>query len=230
MIDIHTHILPLVDDGSDSVEKSIELLKEEKRLGVTDVFLTPHFRVGEYEYDKKTITEKFNEFIKKLEGIEGLPNVYLGQETFCDEGVYKRIEDKEIVCLGNSKAVLLEFNYKEETDIADYVYNFNVLGYYPIIAHVERYVYIDRYTIIAIKQNGGYIQVNAAAVVGRMGRHIQHFIFKLIKEGLVDFVASDVHHDTENHIKEAYELVKKKFSVKVADSLFKLNAKNYILD
>ncbi|MBQ9782504.1 MAG: hypothetical protein IJW26_04925 [Clostridia bacterium] len=230
MVDIHTHALPFIDDGSESLEKSIEMLKEEKAQGVTDVFLTPHFRTGEYEYSKQDVLDKFNKFLEEIEGIEGLPNIHLGQESFCDEGIYKRAEDKEIICLGDSKAVLLEFNYKDETDIADYVYNFSVLGYYPIIAHVERYRYIDKYMIIAIRQNGGFIQVNAAAVIGHMGKHVQTFVLKLIKEGLVDFISSDVHHDTTNHLKEAYDFIKKKFKNKVADALFINNATKYILD
>ncbi len=230
MIDIHTHILPFIDDGSDSIEKSIEMLKNEKSVGVTDVFLTPHYRLGEYEYDKQTVVEKYNEFLQKLEGVEGLPNLHLGQESFCDEYIYERVETKNILCLGDSKAVLLEFNYKDDTDIADYVYNFSVLGYYPIVAHVERYRYADRYMIISIKQNGGLIQVNASAITGHMGKNVQHFVLKLIKEGLVDFIASDLHHDTQKHLKEAYDFIKKKFKNKVADALFTDNAKKYILD
>ena len=92
MIDIHTHVLPFIDDGSESVEKSIEMLQNAKRIGVTDVFVTPHYRTGEYEYDKQTVVEKYNQFLQKLEGVEGLPNVHLGQESFCDEGIYERIE------------------------------------------------------------------------------------------------------------------------------------------
>ncbi len=230
MVDIHTHIMPFIDDGSDSLEKSIEMLKNEYALGVTDVFLTPHYRAGEYEYDKETAIKKYNEFLKQIEGIDGLPKIHFGQESFCDEGIYHRAENKEIVCLGDSKTFLLEFNYKDETDIADYVYNFSVLGYYPIIAHVERYVYIDKYTIIAIRQNGGFIQVNASAVIGNMGKHVQTFVLKLIKEGLVDFIASDVHYDSENHLKSAYDFIKKKFNNKVADALFINNAKKYILE
>ncbi len=230
MVDIHTHILPFIDDGSESLEKSIEMLKKEKELGVTDVFLTPHFRVGEYEYTKQEVLDKYNKFIKDIDGIEGLPNIHLGQESFCDEAIYERAENKDIVCLGDSKAVLLEFNYKDETDIPDYVYNFSVLGYYPIIAHVERYRYIDKYMIIAIRQNGGFVQVNAEAVIGHMGKHVQSFVLKLIKEGLVDFIASDVHQTPTNHLKEAYEFIKKKFKNKVADALFINNATKYILD
>ncbi len=230
MVDIHTHVLPFIDDGSDSIEKSIQMLKKEYELGVTDVFLTPHYRVGEYEYSRQEIINRYNDFLKKLDGIEGLPKLHLGQEIFCDERVYDLVEKGEFVCLGDSKAVLLEFNYKDETDIPDYVYNFSVLGYYPIVAHVERYVYIDRYALIAIKQNGGLVQVNAAAVLGLMGKHTQTFVLKLIKEGLVDFISSDLHYENNNHLKKAYEFIKKRFKIKVADALFTINAKKHLLD
>ena len=229
MIDIKTHILPFIDDGSDTLNKSIEMLKKEYDLGVTDVFLTPHYRPCEYEYSKKTLIEKYNDFLKSIDKIEEMPKIHLGQEIYCDYDIYNRIENNEIMTLGDGKSILVEFNDKEETDVSDYVYNFNVLGYTPIVAHVERYAYLDKYKIISIRKNGGLIQVNAQAVIGLLGKRLQSFTLKLIKERLVDFIASDVHYGCENYIKVAYDFIKKKFKNKVADDLFINNAKKYIL-
>ncbi len=230
MIDIKTHILPFIDDGSDTQNKSIEMLKKEYELGITDVFLTPHYRPCEYEYSKKTLIKKYNDFLKSIEEIEEIPKIYLGQEIYCDYTIYNRIENNEIMPLGNGKSILVEFNDNEEIDIADFVYNFNILGYTPIIAHVERYAYLNIQKIISIKKNGGLIQVNAPAVIGLLGKPVQSYVLKLIKEGLVDFIASDYHYGCENYLKEAYVFIKKKFKNKVADNLFIINAKKYILN
>ena len=230
MIDIKTHILPFIDDGSNLLTKSIEMLKKAYELGITDVFLTPHYRPCEYEYSKKTLIEKYNDFLKSIKGIEEIPKIYLGQEIYCDYSIYNRIENNEIMPLGNGKSILVEFNDNEETDVADYVYNFNILGFTPIIAHVERYSYLDMQKIISIRKNGGLIQVNAHAVIGILGKHVQSYVLKLIKKGLVDFIASDYHYGSENYLKEAYNFIKKKFKSKVADTLFINNAKKYILN
>ncbi len=230
MIDVHTHILPFIDGGSNSLEKSIEMLKNEYALGVSDVFLTPYYKVGNYEFDKQTILEKYNEFLKNVNFVEDLPKLHLGQENFCDKTIYKREENNEIICLGDSKSVLLEFDYIEKTDICDYVYNFNILGYHPIVSNVERYRYLDYNKILSIKLNGGLIQINAPAIIGYRGKHIQSYVLKLIKHGLVDLVASNVHQDINNFFKDAYVLIKRKFSTKVANDLFINNAKKYILN
>lgn len=230
MIDIHSHILPLIDDGSNSALDSISLLKEEYSKGVTDVILTPHYRKGEFEYSKTEILEKFENFKKGLENEENIPNIYIGQEIFCDDTIYPLMENKQVVTLNGSDKLLVEFNYSTYTDIADYVYNIKMYGYTPIIAHIERYTYIDKYSVIAIKENGGLIQVNANTIVGKLGKNTQTFVLRLIKDGLVDFVSSDIHFGRENVLLEAYNIVKKKFGVNVANNLFTENAKNYILN
>ena len=155
MIDIKTHILPFIDDGSDTLNKSIEMLKKEYDLGVTDVFLTPHYRPCEYEYSKKTLIEKYNDFLKSIDKIEEMPKIHLGQEIYCDYDIYNHIENNEIMTLGDGKSILVEFNDKEETDVSDYVYNFNVLGYTPIVAHVERYAYLDKYKKYQLEKTVG---------------------------------------------------------------------------
>ena len=103
MIDIHSHILPLIDDGSNSALDSISLLKEEYSKGVTDVILTPHYRKGEFEYSKTEILEKFENFKKGLENEENIPNIYIGQEIFCDDTIYPLMENKQVVTLKEVK-------------------------------------------------------------------------------------------------------------------------------
>ena len=230
MVDIHSHILPMIDDGSTSALESISLLKEEYNKGVTDVIFTPHYRKGEFEYSKTEILEKFENFKKSIENEKDIPSIYIGQEVFCDDTIYSLIESKQIVALNNKDKILVEFNYTTTTDIADYVYNIKMYGYTPIVAHIERYSYIDKYAVIAIRENGGLIQVNANTIVGKLGKNAQVFVLRLIKDGLVDFVSSDIHYGRENLLLEAYNIVKKKFGEKVANNLFTENAQKYILN
>ncbi len=228
MIDIHTHLLMLCENNNVPLEYLIKILKNKYSIGVTDVFITPHYRTNEYDYCKQDIIEKYNQFLNCVKDIDGLPKLHLGQVSLCDKTIYAREENNEIIRLGKSNAVLLELNFENEDDVIDYVYNFNILGYIPIIANTERHFLLPS-TIASIKQNGGLIQISAPSVVGCMGKSVQKFVLKLIKKGLVDFVASDFHLENKFLLKEAYDFVNKKFKRKIADALFINNAKKYIL-
>ncbi len=228
MVDIHTHLLMLIEKDNLSLEKFIEILKHQYSLGITDVFLTPHHRTNENKYSKKEIVKIYNQILNNVKNIDGLPKLYLGQVNLCEKNIYSREEKGEIITLSDSNAVLLEYNVADY-DVVDFVYNFTVLGYTPIIAHAERHLHIDEHTITSIKLNGGLIQISAPSVIGCMGKPVQKFVLKLIKKGLVDFIASDFHLENEFLLKDAYDFINKKFKRKVADDLFINNAKKYIL-
>jgi len=227
MIDIHAHVLPFVDDGSKSVEDSIDLLKEAKNCGVTDIVATPHFK-NNFKASKSQILESFNTLMPHAKEI-GI-NLYLGQELKHYSGDLANLLKQEHFTINNSNVVLLEFDSFQEEDISEVAYSFSKKGFVPVIAHVERYPYcLDGFTIEEIKSCGGLIQVNASSVVGKLGKKIKKFVFNLIKYGLVDFIASDIHSFRENDMKKAYDLVSKKFSKEVAEKLFINNQKEYIL-
>ncbi len=230
MIDIHTHILPNIDDGCESVEEAVELLKEEYKYGVKKVILTPHYRKNEFDYTKQNLIDKFNNFVSQVKDISEIPSLYLGQEIFCESDIYNKIESNKIITLNNSKAILIEFSTVDDYDIADFVYNLKVMGYIPIIAHIERYKYLDEIKIANIKSDGGLIQVNAETLIGIRGLSAKKYALKLIKLGLVDFISSDMHYGRINTIKKAYKVVKRKFGSKKAEELFNLNAEKYIFN
>ncbi len=226
MFDIHSHILPFVDDGSSSVESSIALIKEEMANGVTDIILTPHFKKGIYEYGTEELKQEFEKFKEEVQN-QGLKvNLYLGQEVYCDRDIYNRIKNGSVLTLSNTPYILLEFDYFTETDIADYVYNVSMLGYKPIIAHIERYSYLDWNTIFDLKRMGALIQVNAFSITGDYGRNFQKKVIKAIKKGLIDFVASDIHSGRDCVMHRAYKILSRHGGRHLADKLFALNAKS----
>ncbi len=231
MIDIHTHILPFVDDGSQSVNNSIEIMKVCYLKGVREFIFTPHYRKDEYEPDVQTLLKTYSEFTKEVERNFEDVKTYLGEEVFCDGKIYDLLKSGKVLTINNTKAVLLEFNYTAPTDIADYVYNIKSLGYLPIVAHVERYEYLnDESDFYEIKQSGALIQVNASSIVGKLCKPYRKKVIKLLKNNLVDFISSDVHEDREVVIDKAYEFISKKFSKSVADDLFENNAKKYLIN
>lgn len=224
MTDVHSHILPFVDDGSDSVEKSLQLVKSLAEQGVKRVICTPHFKKTVYEKGTSQIIKIFNEFYERVksEGIE--IELYLGQEVFCNKEIYNLLKEDKVLTVNNSKYILLEFDYFNYQDIEDYVYNVKTMGYIPIIAHIERYKYLNVNTLVNLSNMGSLIQVNAASITGGYGKDFQKKVFATIKSGLVDFVATDCHYGRQASLSEAYKIVKKRFGLDVAERLFKTNA------
>ena len=129
MIDIHSHILPFVDDGSASLEKSFALIKEEVENGIDRIVLTPHYKSGHYETKPEKIKEVFeffkNQVYEKISGVK----LFLGQEVYVDESVYNKIKNGNVITINDTNCILIEFNFFDETDIQNYVYNIIKLGF-----------------------------------------------------------------------------------------------------
>ena len=227
MIGIHSHILPFVDDGSPSLEESKQMLLSAKNDGITDVVFTPHFRdvYKSYASDIIPIFNRLKEYAEEI-GIK----VYLGQEIKYSKEIASLLKEDKLLTLNNTRCVLLEFDYFQEEDVSEAAYSFTAKGYIPIIAHLERYQYCLDFSIVEeIKNCGGLIQINAGAITGKMGGKIKKFVLKLIKFGLVDFIASDVHSFRPNEMKQAYLTVQKKFGTQVCEELFVKHQKIMIL-
>ena len=222
MIDIHTHILPFVDDGSFDENISLSMLKECVNQGVTDVILTPHYR----RMFKKTPAELKEEFERFKCSIKAqLPiNVYLGQEFYIDDNYKINIEKGQALTINGTKYLLIEFEYINDVEMVDIVYEVKRLGYLPIVAHYERYFDSDLSQAFEIKNVGGLIQVNADSLVGASKKFYRKIIKKLFKNNLIDFVASDVHVFRKYKMQKAKEWIEKRYGESVANAVLKENA------
>ena len=222
MIDIHAHILHGVDDGSRNLEQSLAMLIEEEKQGVTDVVLTPHYR-ADYLTKSDKIRSKFLE-LKTFAEQKGVKiKLHLGQEIYAFSDIVKAIKDGKVLTINDGKHVLVEFSLKHFNDISETVYVLKENGFIPIVAHIGRYFYANRETAKEVKEIGGLIQINANSLCGSFV--YKRKAFALIKAGLVDFVASDVHYSRKNLMQKAYKKVEKKFGKETADKLFTENAK-----
>ncbi len=224
---MHSHILPNVDDGSTSFETSLAILKKQEKIGVEKVILTPHFKSGAYEVSVNEIQQKFLDFKNKVKENGVNVQLFLGQEVYCDSDIYDKLKNGVVCTLNDTKYLLLEFDLFHHSRIQDYVYNLTTMGYVPVIAHIERYTYLDAETIIDLKQMGALIQVNAESVIGLNGKHLQNYMLEAIAKGLIDFVASDIHTNRSMHLDKAYKIVSKRICEEAAHAVFYENAKNY---
>ena len=209
MFDIHTHILPCVDDGSSSLEESIKMIEDAVNQGITDIILTPHFDVYGNKCDLKTDYQlEFNKFEDEIKKRNIPIKLYLGNEIYYTKGVYKFLKNKKIFPLGNSDKVLIELSYENlKYHMDDIIYEFYVEGYQVVIAHVERYHYSNYKLIKKWKEKGALIQVNASSFYG--DKKIKRLVTKLLRKNLIDYVASDVHSFRKNDIQKFVKDYKK---------------------
>ena len=227
MIDIHSHILPFVDDGSSSIEDSINLVKEAVKNGVKHLILTPHYREP-YFHEIGELKESFENFKKEVakNGID--INLYLGEEIFLSKDYKELLINGELLTLNGTKFVLVEFGDCSDFEMTELIYSIVKSGYKPIVAHVERYKNIDESLASEIKHLGGFIQVNAGSIVDAINLKTKRRVKKLFENGVVDFVASDVHNVRKYSMKNAYDVIEKKYGKELADKVFYTNAKEII--
>ncbi|MCH9741458.1 MAG: capsular biosynthesis protein, partial [Epsilonproteobacteria bacterium] len=199
--DIHSHLIPGIDDGAVDIETSIQLIEELKNLGYTKLITTPH------------VSDIFPNTTKDiLEGYRGLKSELLQRnitielevaaEYYADEYFGKLLESKDILSFGKENYLLFELSYfTPPHDIDNLIYEIQLKGYTPVLAHPERYLYwhydFNRY--YELKEMGVLFQINLNSISGYYNEGIQLIVEQLIKNSLVDFVGSDTHHMT--HIK-----------------------------
>ena len=211
MVDIHTHVIPNVDDGSPSLSESINMIKHEIAIGVDTIICTPHHIHKRYEKSVEEIKSQF-ELLKKEVEKQNLPiKLYLGQEICYThrEDIIKMLKEGKLLTLNNTNRVLLEFSFtREPEDVLDVIYNFNVNGYEVIIAHIERYEWMTIDKVKALKNEGALIQINSNSYLGMTTWKEKRITRKLLKLGLVDFVASDTHSFRPSSLDKSYKKIK----------------------
>lgn len=193
-VDIHSHLLPGIDDGSQSLKESLSLIKQLHLLGYSKLITTPHVISDYYPNNKEIITEKLHTVQKalKLEDI----NITLeaGAEYYVDMHFLNLIEDGNLLTF-KKHYVLFETDYMNKPLVLNEIIR-NLLdkGYIPVLAHPERYIYLHG-NIEAYKQLkalGVLFQINAKSLYKKSHPSCK-VALKLIKLGLVDFIGSDTH-------------------------------------
>lgn len=199
MIDMHSHIINGIDDGSKSIEMTINMLKKAEQSGTTDIIATPHFMRGRFEVE-------YNEVLKKVEELKGISrennidiNIYAGQEVYYSRKLLEYYNDKIIGTINNSKYMLielpmLEFNIEE---VINTIYELQIRGITPIIAHPERYKqFIKKPSMInALIKEGMLFQLNAGSIAGDFGKDVKKTATKYLEHNIYSVVGSDAHRD-----------------------------------
>lgn len=195
MIDIHSHILPGIDDGSTDLQQSLESLKKIAESGTRRLYLTSHFFKGHYEYSRAEYDKRFNELKSAMEAAGISLELKPGFEVFLQMGAWEDIR-RESLFLGDSRYVLFESDLNGlPPDLYGTIYPVLRMGAKPILAHAERYVSIMKRPseIKNLISRNVYVQVNAASFMGYYGAKVKDTAYRLLEEGWVHFIASDDH-------------------------------------
>lgn len=221
MIDIHTHVLPFVDDGCQTLEESVELVTELYKKGVTDIICTPHLS-HKFVATEESILNSMDALRAELKKLNLPVNLYYGRELFLGRTLVKEVKPFSEYSLNGTDFVLVEFSFEEYTEIKEYVYSLVRKDVKPIVAHFERYSYADINTALEVKRLGGHVSINASSLMPFSKYRKQ--ALRLLNNGLIDFIASDAHYGRKTCMDKAYNLVKRKFGKRASEILFKLNA------
>ena len=233
MKDLHSHLCYGIDDGCRTLEESISILKKMSKEGYTDVFLTPHYMEDtKYVADNKTKLSILANLKQACIDENININLYLGNEVYLTDNVVNLIKKGEIMPLNNSKYILMEFSlYQKDPNIRSILHNVMTNGYIPVIAHPERYAYVGKKMefIKELKDMGVLFQGNYLSLFGKYGKEAKKNLQKMLKDDIISFIGSDIHHDDELHSDKIYKDIKKcvKKDSKVEDILY--NNINYII-
>ena len=228
-VDIHTHILPGVDDGALNMDEALKLVQMAWENGTTHLVLTPHYRGRWRSNTPKLLRQRFEELNSLVK--EAVPDMtlYLGNEAAIEQEVGEKVAEGRILPIHNSHYVLLEFDYNSSRiQVIDGVMGVISCGYTPIVAHAERYRIFqkDKKLAVDILEVGALIQLNADNVMGKNGLMTKWFCWNLLRKGMVQFIASDAHDpkDRPPVLKDCYEYVSKRFGEAYAQTIFRENA------
>ena len=193
--DMHSHLIPGIDDGAQDMDQTIAMLAKFESLGYKKVVTTPHIMTDSFPNNPEIILsglEKVKNEIKKI-GIE--IEIEAAAEYYFDETLMPKIKNKELLTFGDNY-VLVEFAFHSPPQFLDQLFfEFKTHGYRPVIAHFERYLYylgkIDKAE--KWRSEGINIQINLNSLFGQYGPEVQKQTEKLIDEGQFDFVGTDCH-------------------------------------
>lgn len=235
-IDIHSHILPGVDDGAQDPEESIAMLRAAERENVKRIFVTPHQKPDRRSVSREGMERRLAELTEEARRQRIEIELFGGGELLYSHDLTERLADGRACTMGHSHYILVEFFPDEEWDrVRDGLYLLGSAGYWPIVAHVERYACLhgrpDR--IQELIDMGCYMQMNAGSLTGDWGFRMKRYCLGLIQRRLIHFIATDAHRSQGRRapqLKKCAQLLEKKTDADYAERLLRKNAEYIFLD
>lgn len=213
MTDTHSHILFGIDDGSINPEESLRLLKRMAEIGFTDIILTPHYiESTEYSANNEEKTKRFLYLKEAVKQNNINISLHLGNEIFIHNDILSSINNGLIFGLNQSNYLLIELPFHNQIiNLEDMIYELQIQGYIPVIAHPERYTYFQENPklIEPLKEMGVLFQCNYSSILGYYHKEAEKLMKYLLKKEYVDFLGTDIHHINKTYVIDNYPKIKK---------------------
>lgn len=212
-IDIHSHILPGVDDGAKDMEMTMAMIDMAYSQGVRVMIATPHYYPGHVKYPKEYVERVFGETVLAVKDKYEDFKILRGNEIYYREGALEKLRSKRIFTLADTPYVLLEFSPGTQYNaICSAVRKCLEDGFYPILAHIERYqsLWKNEKNVRELVRMGAYMQVNAENFMGGFFSAQRRWCLRLAAEGLMHFIGSDAHNtqDRSPNLKQAADYLR----------------------
>jgi len=233
MIDLHSHIIYSVDDGSRSLEESIAILKEAYRKGITDMVATPHYMKGAMTSTPQVVDEKLKVIRERLieENID--LNLYSGHEVYVDASIFEDLENDRINTIQGTGYLLIELPLSQElNNLENLIFELQIKGYSVILAHPERYHFVqqDIHVLDDLVNGGLLLQLNISSLIGRYGEASQKTAKELLRASMIHVLGTDVHHEDSYNlgIEESIEVIQKLVTKEMYEDLLENNGRKVL--
>jgi protein-tyrosine phosphatase len=225
-VDMHSHLIPGIDDGSQSMEQTLIMLAKFEAMGYTKVITTPHILSDVYRNTPEIIKSGLEQ-VRSAAQKAGLSiAIEAAAEYYFDETLLHKLKAGEELLTFSKNHLLFEFSFHEKPDrIDELLFEIRTRGYQPVLAHFERYMYWIRKPEQAkfFREQGVLIQMNLNSLTGHYGPEIRKHAEQLIDLGLIDFVGSDCHRI------EHLMILEKNLNLPYFHKIANLQLKNQIL-
>lgn len=211
MIDMHSHILPEIDDGAKSIEESIEMIKEAYKAGFTGIVSTSHYIEDSYDASKQKRYELIKIIEKRLENENIDITIYNGAEAYVNTNLNDLIKKEELVTINETKYLLIELPMNNKIIyLNEIISELKDNGIIPIIAHPERYSYVQKDPKILndLIDQGVLFQSNYGSLIGKYGKDAQKAVKKLLKNNMIQLLGTDTHRSNSTYT-QMDEIIKK---------------------
>jgi protein-tyrosine phosphatase len=195
LVDMHSHVLPGIDDGAQNPDESIFLIKKMMALGIRKIIATPHIMVDFYRNTPETINGALEILKAELKAQEIDIEIQAAAEHYFDETFENRVNEKKLMTMGDNYA-LFEFSFISAPPNAFEVIQKMIEwgGYKPILAHPERYPYMTIEEMANLRAWGCNMQMNTISLTGYYGKDVKKKAEAMVDRDIVDFISSDMHH------------------------------------
>ena len=218
-VDLHSHLLPALDDGVETEEESLQLIRAMADLGYRKFITTPHIYPGSYNNSEGTIRPALVKLQASLSANRISVSVEAAAEYFFDEFFIAKLSSKELLTFGGDY-VLFELAFGVRPVLLEKViFQMNVSGYKPVLAHPERYSFFyDRklYELEKLKDTGIFFQLNIMSLSNQYGNRVRDMARALIDQNMIDFAGSDLHRAVQ--LPSLSDSMKDKYFFKLLDS------------